>query len=183
MTSLYDLEYPFNVSHMQKLTGGITIGLNDHGSERFEQIWWAYDILSFPHWLTYLRTWPQVNHIRIPRYTRCRYQDGIPNPTIFKSSSPPLWLWYDCKLFLEIESLDLAWWPKLRWLGVKFVHKMCEKDVKNSFCFALSWETSEKGESQTPRVERRASYHSWLLFAAQNPKLKERRPLPFFIYA
>ena len=32
----------------------------------------------------------------------------IPNPAIFKSSSPPLWLWHDCKLFFRLSHLT---WP------------------------------------------------------------------------
>ena len=139
--------------------GVITICLNDHGSERFEQIWWVYNVFEFSP-LTYLRTWPQVSYIRIPRYTRCTYQMVY---QILRFSNLPL---YHCgctiaNFFWRLS--HLTWpgdpsWGDLE--SINFFTKCAKKRCQNSFCFALSWKPSEKGESQTPRVERRASYHS-----------------------
>ena len=39
MTSSFDLKWPFKESHVQICTGVINSSLNEHGSERFEQIW------------------------------------------------------------------------------------------------------------------------------------------------
>ena len=114
--------------------GVITISLNDHGSERFEQIWRVYNVFEFSP-LTYLRTWPQVNHIRIPRlqdvgtgwYTKsCDFE-------IFISTTVAV---TRLQTFLEIESLDLAWWPELGWPGVKFFTK-CAKKMSKWLLFCI----------------------------------------------
>ena len=138
--------------------GVITISLNDHGSERFEQIWWVYNVLEFSP-LTDMRTWPEVNHIRIPRYTRCRYQMVY---QILRFSNLPL---HHCgcgtiaNFFWRLS--HLTWPGDLSWgdLESNFSQNV-RKRCQNSFCFALSWKTSGKGEIQTPRVDRRASYPS-----------------------
>ena len=129
--------------------GVITISLNDHGSKRFEQIWRVYNVFEFSP-LTYLRTWPQVNHIRIPRYTRCRYRMVYQISCDFEIIISTTVAVTRLQTFLEIESLDLAWWPELGWPGVRFFTK-CAKKCQNGFCFALSWKNLGKGgKSNTP---------------------------------
>ena len=93
--------------------GVVTISLNDHDSERFEQICWVYNVFYFSP-LTYLRTWPEVNHIRIPRYTRCSYQMVY---QILRFSNLPL---HHCSCD-TIANFFLDWvtWPGLvTWAGV-----------------------------------------------------------------
>ena len=130
--------------------GVTTISLNDHGSEWFEQIWWVYNVFEFSP-LTYLWTWPQVNHIRIPRYTRCRYQMVY---QILRFSNLPL---HHCgcdtiaNFFLEIESLDLAWWPELGWPGVNFFSKnVRKKDVKIAFVLQYREKPRKRGKVRHP---------------------------------
>ena len=47
MASLFDLKWPFRGSHMQSCTEVINIGLIEHGSERFEQIWSVFEAFEF----------------------------------------------------------------------------------------------------------------------------------------
>ena len=124
--------------------GVITISLNDHGSERFEEISRVYNVFEFSP-LTYLRTWPQVNHIRIPRYTRCRYQ--------MVHQILRFWNLHlhhcDCNTIANFfwRLSHLTWPGDLSWgdLESNFSLNM-RKRFQNSFCFAVSWKTSEKGE-------------------------------------
>ena len=138
--------------------GVITISLNDHGSERFEQIWRVYNVFEFSP-LTYLRTWPQVNHIRIPRYTRCRYQMVY---QILRFSNLPL---HHCgcdtiaNFFWRLS--HLTWPGDLSWGDLESdfsqnVRKRCKKYLL--FCTIVK--NLGKGEIQTPRIDRRSSYHS-----------------------
>ena len=128
--------------------GVVTISLNDHGSERFEQIWLVYNVFDFSP-LTYLRT--------------CE-QDVVTR-------------WYakscDFKIFLSttvaVARLQTFFWrlSHLTWpgdLSWDDLESNCSQNVRKrcqySFCLAISWTNLGKGESQTPRVERRASCHS-----------------------
>ena len=128
--------------------GVITISLNDHGPERFEQIWRVYNVFEFSP-LTYLRTWPQVNNIRIPRYTTCRYQMVY---LILRFWNLHL---HHCGCDTIANFFgDWVIWPGLvTWAGVtwsQIFHLNVRKRCQNSFRFALSWKTSEKGKVNHP---------------------------------
>ena len=138
--------------------GVVTISLNDHGSERFEHIWRVYNVSEFSPF-TYLRTWPQVNHIRIPRYTRCRYQMVYQILRFWNIYLHHCGCDTIANFFWRLS--HLTWPGGLSWgdLESNFSQNV-RKRCQNGFCFALSWKTTEKEKSQTPRAERRASYHS-----------------------
>ena len=130
--------------------GVVTISiLNDYGSEQFEQIWWVYNVFDFSP-LTYLRTWPEVNHIRIPRYTRCSYQMVY---QILRFSNLPLHhCGCDTIANFSWRLSHLTWPGDLSWgdLESNFsqnVRKICQ----NTFCLALSWKKPRKmGKGKHP---------------------------------
>ena len=140
----------------------ITISLNDHSSEWFEQIWWVIDSYIYVEvygWvynvfelspLTYLRTWPEVNHIRIPRYTSCRYQMIY---QILRFSNLPLHH-CGCGTIANFFFEDCVTWPGLvTWAGVtwsQIFHKMCKKDVKIAFVLHYREKPRKRGKFKHP---------------------------------
>ena len=136
-----------------------------------------YNVFEFSP-LTYLRTWPDVSDIRIPRYTRCRYQLvyqilGFSNISLHHCGCGTI-----ANFFGDwVTWPGLVTWPDVTWS--QNFHKGCEK-VSKWLLHCVIAKNLGKGESQTPRVERKlVSIHNYN-FVVKNQKLKERRPLPFF---
>ena len=128
--------------------GVINISLNDHGSERSEQIWRVYNVFEFSP-LTYLRTWPQVNHIRIPRYTRCRYQMVYQILRFWNLHLHHCGCDTITNVFWRLS--HLTWPGDLSWGDLESNFSLnVRKRCQNSFYFALSRKTSKKGKVKHP---------------------------------
>ena len=132
----------------KKGPGVITISLNEHGSERFEQIWRVYNVFEFSP-LTYLRTWPEVNHIRIRdiQDVGTRWYTKSCDLQIFLSTTVAV-------TRLQTFFGDWVTWPCLMtWAGVtwsQIFHKMCENNVKIAFVLRYREKPRKRGKVKHP---------------------------------